>query len=100
MYIYAQLNEESICNGLSRLSGEVTADKMVLIEEYDTTLMGKKYENGVWVEVPPEPTPIPKPTEEEIVQAELLLNQLLMQEQLNSIDEVNAQILLNTMGGM
>ena len=100
MYIYAQLNEESICNGLSRLSGEVQAPNMLQIENYDTTLMGKKFEDGKWIELPPEPTPIPEPTEEEIVQAELLLNQLLMQEQLNSIDEVNAQILLNTMGGI
>jgi len=98
--IYAQLDMNNICVGLSQLSGEVQAPNMLQIENYDTTLMGKKYENGVWVEVPPEPMPIPEPTEEEIVQAELLLNQLLMQEQLNSIDEVNAQILLNTMGGL
>ena len=57
---------------------------------------------GEWIEVviPIVPEQIPVPTEEEIVKAELLLNQLLMQEQLNSIDEVNAQILLNTMGGI
>ena len=98
--IYAQLDMNNICTGISQLSGEVQAPNMLQIENYDTTLMGKKYENWVWIEVPPEPMPIPEPTEEEIVQAELLLNQLLMQEQLNSIDEVNAQILLNTMGGM
>ena len=64
--------------------------------------LGKKLVAGEWIEVviPIVTEPIPVPTEEEIVQAELLLNQLLMQEQLNSIDEVNAQILLNTMGGM
>lgn len=98
--IYAQLDMNNICVGLSQLSGEVQAANMLQIEHYDTTLMGKKYENGVWVELPPAPEPIPAPTEEEIVQAELLLNQLLMQEQLNSIDVVNAQILLNTMGGI
>lgn len=98
--IYAQLDMNNICTGISQLSGEVQAPNMLQIEHYDITLMGKKYENGVWVELPPEPMPVPEPTEEEIVQAELLLNQLLMQEQLNSIDEVNAQILLNTMGGM
>lgn len=98
--IYAQLDMNNVCVGVSQLSGEVQAPNMLQIEHYDTTLMGKKYENGVWVELPPAPEPIPEPTEEEIVQAELLLNQLLMQEQLNSIDEVNAQILLNTMGGL
>lgn len=99
MYMYAQLNEESLCNGLSRLSGEVTADKMVLIEEYDTSIIGKKYEDGKWIEMPKVEV-VEEPTEQEIIQAELLLNQVLMQEQLNSIDEVNAQILLNTMGGL
>ena len=64
--------------------------------------LGKKLVDNEWIEViiTPVPEPIPEPTEEEIVQAELLLNQLLMQEQLNSIDVVNAQILLNTMGGI
>ena len=98
--IYAQLDMNNICTGISQLSGEVQAPNMLQIEHYDATLMGKKYENGVWVELPPSPEPIPEPTEEEVIQAELLLNQLLMQEQLNSIDEVKAQILLNTMGGL
>ena len=99
MYINAQLNEESICNGLSRLSGEVTADKMVLIEEYDTSIIGKKYEDGKWIEMPKVEV-VEEPTEQEIIQAELLLNQMSLMEQMNAIDEVNAQILLNTMGGM
>ena len=98
--IYAQLDDNNVCVGISQLSGEIQVENMLQIEHYDTTLLGKKYENGKWVEVPPETMPIQEPTEEEIVQAELLLNQLLMQEQLNSIDDVNAQILLNTMGGM
>ena len=99
MYIYAQLNQDNICVGLSQLSGEVKADNMVLLEDYDISIAGKKYEDGIWVEIPVEPV-IEEPTEQETIQAELLLNQLLMQEQLNSIDEANAQILLNTMGGM
>jgi len=95
--IYAQLDMNNICVGISQLSGEVQAENMLQIEYYDTTLIGKKYENGVWVEVPILPTPIPT---EEIIQAEMLLNQVLMQEQLNTIDGVNAQILLNTIGGI
>lgn len=98
--IYAQLDMNNICTGISQLSGEVQAPNMLQIENYDTTLMGKKLEDGKWIKPPEKPKPIPEPTENEIIQAELLLNQVLMQEQLNSIDEVNAQILLNTMGGL
>ena len=99
MYIYAQLNEESICNGLSRLSGEVTVDKMVLIEEYDTSITGKKYEDGKWIEMPKEEI-VEVPTEAEIIQAEMLLNQMQLIEQMNAIEMANAEILLNTMGGI
>ena len=65
-YYYAQLNETGLCVGLSDLSGEVTADNMILLESYDLTVLGKKYENGVWVETPaevPEEEPATEPTE-------------------------------------
>ena len=48
--------------GLSDLSGEITADNMILLESYDLTILGKKYENGVWVEVSGE-EPATDPTE-------------------------------------
>ena len=46
--VYAQLNDEKICIGISDLSGEVVADNMINIDEFDTTLLGKKYNNGSW----------------------------------------------------
>ena len=61
-YYYAQLNETGLCVGLSDLSGEITADNMILLESYDLTILGKKYENGVWVEVSGE-EPATDPTE-------------------------------------
>lgn len=61
-YYYAQLDETGICVGLSDLSGEVTADNMILLGSYDTSVLGKKYENGVWVEVPEE-EPVTEPAE-------------------------------------
>lgn len=50
-YIYTQLDENSICVGLSQLAGEVTNSIMVRITEYDIGLLGKKYENDEWSEV-------------------------------------------------
>ena len=49
--IYAQLNEENICVGVSDLSGEVEADNMILLESFDVDILGKKYNNGEWEEL-------------------------------------------------
>ena len=49
--IYAQLNEENICIGVSDLSGEVEADNMILLESFDVDILGKKYNNGEWEEL-------------------------------------------------
>ena len=57
-YFYAQIDENNICIAVSDLSGKVTAGNMLRRETYDTSLLGKKYNNGVWEEVPkPEPEP-------------------------------------------
>lgn len=50
---YAQLDENNICVGVSDLSGEIIADNMIRIEEMNTDLTGKKYNNGNWEAVEP-----------------------------------------------
>lgn len=70
-YIYAELDENNICCAVSDLSGEVIADTMIPLETYDTSLLGMKYVDGVWEEVPKEPTPTPEPTELEQLRADL-----------------------------
>lgn len=52
--IYAQLNEEKICEGISQLSGKVVADHMIELDTVDDSLVGKRYNDGVWEEVEPE----------------------------------------------
>lgn len=56
MFIYAELNENNICKAVSELSGEVIKDTMIPLETYDDSLLGKRYDNGEWVEVPVEPS--------------------------------------------
>ena len=97
-YIYAELDENNICCAVSNLSGEVIADTMIPLEVYDISLLGMKYVGGVWEEVPKEPTPEPEPTETELINAELLLNQIDIIAKQNEQDEVLAEILLNQMG--
>lgn len=94
--IYAQLDNNNICIGISQLSGEVQSENMLQIEHYDTTLLGKKYENGKWIELPKPPVEL---TEEELIIAQTLINQASIKEQLNTIDETNSQILLKITGG-
>lgn len=48
MTIYAQLNANNICIGISQLSGEVQGTNMIPIESMDTDYIWRKYENGEW----------------------------------------------------
>lgn len=98
MPFYAQLNDNNICVGVSDLSGIVESENMLEIAEYDTGLLGKHWNGETWEDVPqPQPQP-PEPTEQELVQAEMLLNQIEIMSRQNEQDEVLAEILLNQLG--
>ena len=97
MFIYAELDENNICKAVSQLSGKVDKPTMIPLEIYDVSLLGKKYNNGEWLEMPVEPFE-PEPTEQELIQAELLLNQVEILARQNEQDEVLAEILLNSLG--
>ena len=68
MFIYAELNENNICKAVSELAGEVIKDTMIPLETYNTSLLGKRYEDGEWVEVPVEPIE-PEPTQLDRIEA-------------------------------
>lgn len=91
--IYAQLNEENICIGISQLSGKVAAENMIELASYDTGILGKKYVDGKWEDVE-HPEEEAEPTEQEIIQAEMLLNQAGIIAKQNEHDEVLAELLL------
>ena len=54
-FYYAQINDKGIVSGVSMLADEIFDDRMVPLAEEDLTIVGKKYENGVFVDVPVEP---------------------------------------------
>lgn len=76
--------------------------------EEEIYIDGKKYIKSIYydadnnflreeiTEAPEEPQP--EPTEQELVQAEMLLNQIEIMSRQNEQDEVLAEILLNQMG--
>ena len=103
--IYAQLNEENICIGISQLSGKVAAENMIELASYDTGILGKKYVDGKWEDVEHqeengeitaeyEKSPQAEPTEQELIQAEILLNQSEIIAKQKEHDEVLAELLL------
>lgn len=66
--IYAQINEENICTVISDMGEVEVSDKhLIPIETYDTSLLGKKYNNGVWEEVYKTEPEEPQPTNAEIL---------------------------------
>ena len=62
-YYYAQLDADNICIGVSGLSGPITADNVVQLDTYDTSVQGKLWTGSEWVENPNPPTP-PEPSTE------------------------------------
>ena len=60
MFNYALINELDFCIGVSSLNGEVLQDDMILLEQYDVSYIGRKYDrqNKKWTnEYLPKPEP-------------------------------------------
>ena len=87
-YYYAQIDENNICIAVSDLSGKVTAGNMLRLETYDTSLLGKKYNNGVWEEVP---QPEPEPTQ--LDRIELQVNTSYAEAQNQAVDQYTEELL-------
>lgn len=95
---YAQINTETghVISD-SHLSGEVESMDMISIAD-DFDLRNKKYIDGEWVEFTPEPSePEEEISEQDIVNAEILLNQATMLSKQEDMDAVLAEVLLNQM---
>lgn len=79
IFIYAQLDSENYCIGISQLSGEVIQDNLVQLEEYDSSYMGRLYdmENHVWTD---EYRPTPEEKEEDpnaLTEADYLMLEMI-----------------------
>lgn len=92
---YAQLNSESICVCVIDTRVESTSKKDIKLSYFDTSYIGKKYQNGKWIEDTVLPEPV---TEQEQLQAEMLLNQCNLLINQENQDKVLAELLLNQLG--
>lgn len=43
-FYYALLDDSGVCNGLSQLNGEVVADNMIVVDDYDVALLGMAWD--------------------------------------------------------
>lgn len=52
MIVYAQIDEQDYCIGVSELSGEVDSEDMIQINSYDSSYLSRKYDrkNKVWTD--------------------------------------------------
>lgn len=92
MYCYAQINEDKICVGISQLSNIIVDESLIAIPSFDTTLIGKKYNEGVWEDVPkPDPEPVPKSDTEKIQDNQLSIMEA-MADQYEQQQEVNLNV--------
>lgn len=67
-YFYAQIDSNNICYVISNLSGEVKSNDMIRLSEYDISLLGKKYDNGKWIEIEETKEEIPLSDMEQTIQ--------------------------------
>ena len=51
--IYAEIDGENVCYAVSDMGKiEVTNPKLIPLDFFDTSVIGKKYNNGVWEDGP------------------------------------------------
>lgn len=51
VYYYAYINSANICEQVYAMPSPITGSNYILLDTYDTSLIGKRYNNGVWEEV-------------------------------------------------
>ncbi len=88
MYVYAQIDENNICVGISELSGKIIEKSMIPLDKFDVSIIGKKYNNGEWEEVP---QPEPEPSQLDRIEEQLKLSYTEAQEQ--AVDAYTKELL-------
>lgn len=95
-FIYAQIDENNICCAVSNLSGEIFDTHLIPIQTFDTTMIGKKFSDGHWLEVPKSEmgeTITPEPTQLDRIEAAINMKNNEISER--AIDTYTKQLLEN-----
>lgn len=62
----AMLNAEDICTGISQVKSDAEVMNGVVIDTYDISVLGKRYVDGIWEEVPIEESDVDEENPEEV----------------------------------
>lgn len=54
-YYYAQIDSNFICFAVTQTSGPISQPDMIAIDSYDTSLLGKVWSDGQWLDAPETP---------------------------------------------
>ena len=49
-FYYAQINDDLACYAVTQTAGEIIQDDMIQVASYDTSLLGKIWTDGEWLE--------------------------------------------------
>ena len=86
---YAQLDESNICKAISNTGAVISTNpNFIQLETYNISILGKRYNNGVWEEVP---QPEPEPTQLDRIEEQLKLTYTEAQEQ--AVDAYTKELL-------
>ena len=77
---YAQLNENSICIGVTETTGRIDSLSMIELSSFDAEKLNRKWENGQWSEIKFDPQTVIPLDEIEKLKAENLELKLALAE--------------------
>lgn len=96
-YFYAEINENNTCYSLLDTPTTIEAENMIEVESYDMSFIGKKYENGIWKATE---KAVEEISDDELIRAEMLLNQESIIAKQKEHDEILAELLLGQQKGV
>lgn len=92
-FYYAQLGENDICFTVMDSGGKLqTSDKIIRLESYDLSLLGKRYNNGVWEDVE-QPESEAEPEITQLDRIEAILNEDKNEIIETAIDEYTLELI-------
>lgn len=90
MYCYAQLDENNICFAVTEHNMPINGDNIIELPSATYNVLGKKYEEGKWIdnEILPQPTQLDRIEEQQLILMEAQAEQYEqnLENRLNDIE--------------